>query len=182
MQKRAQRLRSMAALAVLLAVLGFAVPSFGQISTGTVTGTVTDPQGAAIPNVKVTVVQIDTTFETRVATNSEGLYRVQSLQPGLYRLAFEAPGFKRMVQSGVDLRTGDVLPVNIRMEIGQLADSIQISAQGTLLETETSAAGSLTEGETLYKMPLYQRYVLNALNLNPGMTQNGYSYGGSLGG
>ena len=51
-----------------------------------------------------------------------------------------------------------------------------------MLETETSASGSLTEGETLYKMPLYQRYVLNALNLNPGMTQNGYSYGGSLGG
>ena len=74
------------------------------------------------------------------------------------------------------------MPVNVRMELGQLTDSIQISAQGTLLETETSAAGSLTEGETLYKMPLYQRYVLNALNLNPGMTQNGYSYGGSLGG
>jgi hypothetical protein len=68
------------------------------------------------------------------------------------------------------------------MEIGQLTESVQISAQGTLLETETSASGSLTEGETLYKMPLYQRYVLNALNLNPGMTMNGYSYGGSLGG
>jgi hypothetical protein len=152
------------------------------MNTGTITGTVTDPQGASIANVKVTVVHIDTNFESRVATNTEGLYRVQSLQPGLYRITFESAGFKRMVQAGLDLRSGDVLPVNVRMELGQLTDSVQVSAQSTLLETETSAAGSLTEGETLYKMPLYQRYVLNALNLNPGMTQNGYSYGGSLGG
>jgi hypothetical protein len=172
----------MAALAALLTSLSLAVPSFGQMNTGTITGTVTDPQGATVANVKVTAVHIDTNFETRVATNSEGLYRVQALQPGLYRLTFESAGFKRVVQSGLDLRSGDVLPVNVRMELGQLADSIQVSAQSTLLETETSAAGSLTEGETLYKMPLYQRYVLNALNLNPGMTQNGYSYGGSLGG
>ena len=182
MHSRAQLLRSLASAAALFAGLSVAVPLFGQMNTGTITGTVTDPQGAAIPNVKVTVVQPDTNFESRSVTNSEGIYRVQSLQPGLYRLTFESPGFKRMVQSGLDLRSGDVLPVNPRMEIGQLTDSIQISAQGTLLETETSASGSLTEGETLYKMPLYQRYVLNALNLNPGMTMNGYSYGGSLGG
>ena len=180
MSERAPFLRSISIVAALLVC--FAVPSFGQMNTGTITGTVTDPQGAAIANVKVTVVHIDTNFESRVATNSEGLYRVQSLQPGLYRITFESAGFKRMVQAGLDLRSGDVLPVNVRMELGQLTDSVQVSAQGTLLETETSAAGSLTEGDTLYKMPLYQRYVLNALNLNPGMTQNGYSYGGSLGG
>jgi hypothetical protein len=182
MSSRAQFLRSIAATSTLLLGLGFAVPSFGQMNTGTLTGTVTDPQGATVANVKVTAVQTETNFETRVATNAEGLYRVQSLQPGPYRLTFESTGFKKVVQMGLDLRSGDVLPVNVRMEIGQLTDSVQVSAQGTLLETETSAAGSLTEGETLYKMPLYQRYVLNALNLNPGMTQNGYSYGGSLGG
>ncbi len=180
MSERAPFLLSLSIVAALLVC--FAVPSFGQMNTGTITGTVTDPQGAAIANVKITVVHIDTNFESRVATNSEGLYRVQSLQPGLYRITFESAGFKRMVQAGLDLRSGDVLPVNLRMELGQLTDSVQVSAQSTLLETETSAAGSLTEGDTLYKMPLYQRYVLNALNLNPGMTQNGYSYGGSLGG
>jgi Carboxypeptidase regulatory-like domain/TonB dependent receptor len=182
MQTRVRLLRSITGIAVLLTSLSFTLPLFGQMNTGAITGTVTDPQGATIPNVKVTVVQTETNFESRAVTNSEGLYRVQALQPGLYRLTFEAAGFKRTVQNGLDLRSGDVLPVNVRMEIGQLTDSVQVSAQGTLLETETSAAGSLTEGDTLYKMPLYQRYVLNSLNLNPGMTQNGYSYGGSLGG
>jgi hypothetical protein len=77
---------------------------------------------------------------------------------------------------------GDVLPVNAALEIGQLTEQVQVSAQGTLLETETSSTSTVTEGETLYKMPLYQRYVLNTLNLNPGVTMNGYAYGGSLGG
>ena len=153
-----------------------------QVNTGTITGTATDPSGSAVPNVKVVVTQVDTNFEFRALTNTDGLYRVQSLQPGTYRVTFEAPGFKRLVQAGIDLRVGDVLPVNARLEVGQLTESIQISAQGTLLETETSSTGSLTEGDTLYKMPLYQRYVLNTLNLNPGMTMNGYAYGGSLGG
>jgi hypothetical protein len=153
-----------------------------QINTGTIAGTVTDPSGAAIPAVKVTVVQTETNFESHALTNSEGLYRVQSLQPGLYRVIFEAAGFKRLVQEGFDLRVGDVLPVNARLDVGQVSESVQVSAVGTLLQTETSTTGSLTEGETLYKMPLYQRYVLNSLNLNPGMTMNGYAYGGSLGG
>ena len=166
----------------LLMLTGIVCASYAQVDTGTITGTVTDPTGAPIPNVRVLVVQTETNFESRTVTNAEGLYRVQSLQPGPYRVSFEAAGFKRTVQSGLDLRVGDVLPVNARLEIGQLTESIQVSAQSMLLETETSASGSLTEGDTLYKMPLYQRYVLNALNLNPGMTMNGYAYGGSLGG
>jgi len=153
-----------------------------QVSTGTITGTVTDSSGAAIPNVKVTVIQTDTNFQSNALTNSEGFYRVPSLQPGTYRITFEAAGFKRFLQVGVDLNVGSVLPVNAKLEVGQLTESVQVSAQGTLLETETSSTGSLTEGATLYKMPLYQRYVLNTLNLNPGMTMNGYAYGGSLGG
>ncbi|HTP34720.1 MAG TPA: TonB-dependent receptor [Candidatus Acidoferrales bacterium] len=168
-----------------LALVFFASASallHAQVNTGTITGTVTDSSGSAIPNVKVTAVQTDTNFQSTAVTNAEGLYRIQSLQPGSYRITFEAAGFKRYVQVGLDLTVGSVLPVNVKLEVGQLTESIQVSAQGTLLETETSSTGSLTEGETLYKMPLYQRYVLNTLNLNPGMTMNGYAYGGSLGG
>jgi hypothetical protein len=156
--------------------------AFAQVNTATLTGTATDPSGAAVPNVKVTAVQTGTNFESHALTNAEGLYRVLSLQPGAYRVTFEAAGFKRIVQAGVELRVGDVLPLNVTLEVGNVTESVQVSAQAALLETETSSTGSITEGATLYKMPLYQRYVLNALNLNPGMTMNGYAYGGSLGG
>ncbi len=155
--------------------------AFSQ-NTGTFTGTVTDPTGAAVANVQVIVVDTDTNFQSRATTNAEGLWRVAALQPGTFKITFEAAGFKRMVQSGLELHVGDVVPVNATLELGQLSDSIQVSAQSTLLETETSATGTVTGGDVLYKMPLYQRYVLNALNLMPGMTMNGYAYGGSLGG
>jgi hypothetical protein len=167
---------------ILAGLLCTGLIAFSQVNTGAISGTVTDPTGAAIPGVTVIVVQTVTNFESRAITNNDGIYRVQSLAPGTYRVTFEGAGFKRLVQDGLDLHVGDVLPVNATLELGQLAESIQVSAQTTLLETETSSTGSITNGDVLYKMPLYQRYVLNALNLNPGMTMNGYAYGGSLGG
>ena len=74
-----------AALFVLCCLLVLAMAGFCQISTGTITGTITDPSGAAIPNVQVTVVQTETNFESKATTNAEGIYRVQSLLPGPYR-------------------------------------------------------------------------------------------------
>ena len=93
--------------------------AFGQLSTGSITGVVTDPTGAPIPNVQVWTLQIDTNFQTVVATNNQGLYRVQSLQPGVYHLTFELPGFKKTVRNGLVLRVGDVLSVNVRLRSGK---------------------------------------------------------------
>lgn len=156
--------------------------AIGQVNTATVTGVVTDPSGAPVAGVKILVVETSMNFETRSETNSEGLFRVQSLQPGTYDITFESQGFKRVVQRGLQLKVGDVMPVNTALELGAVTEQVQVSAQGTLLETETSSTNTVTEGETLYKMPLYQRYVLNTLNISPGVTMNGYAYGGSLGG
>ncbi len=142
--------------------------AFCQISTGTITGTVTDPLGAPVPNVQVTVVQIETNLEFKATTNEDGIYRVQSLLPGTYRVAFEAAGFKRMVQDGLILRVGDVLPVNSALQIGAVSESVEVKAQSTLLETETSSTGTVTEGEELYKLNMYQRYITNTMTIVPG--------------
>jgi hypothetical protein len=155
---------------------------FAQISTGTITGTVTDPQGAPVAEVKVLVVETNTNFQARSQTNAEGIYRIQSLQPGSYTVTFEASGFKTLVQSGLQLQVGQVLPVDGALQLGQVTEQVEVTGQAALLETETSSTSTVTEGDTLYKMPLYQRYVLNALNISPNVTMNGYSYGGSLGG
>jgi len=166
----------------LAALLIFALGLGAQVDSATMTGTVIDPSGAPIAGVKVSVRETSTNFESHTETNSDGLYRVQALQPGTYDVSFEAPGFKHLVQSGLLLKVGDVLPVDVKLSIGQLTEQVEVTTHGTLLETETSSTNTVTEGETLYKMPLYQRYVLNTLNLSPGVTMNGYAYGGSLGG
>ncbi len=170
------------ALAAMTLFASFGFQASAQVSTAAVTGTVLDPSGAPVAGVKVSIVETSTNFVARSETNSDGIYRAASLQPGTYNVSFEAPGFKTIVQSGLRLKVGDVMPVNAALEIGQLSEKVEVSAHGALLETETSSVNTVTEGETLYKMPLYQRYVLNTLNLSPGVTMNGYAYGGSLGG
>jgi hypothetical protein len=166
----------------LLLVLSLTCSAVAQIDTATITGRVTDPSGSIVPNVQITVVQNGTNYNFQTATNAEGIYRIQSLQPGTYEITYQAPGFKQLVRSNIALRTGDVLPVDVSLEVGTTTESIKVSAQSTLLETETSSTGTVTEGDTLYKLPMYQRYVNSALNLVPGVSMNGYGYGGSLSG
>ena len=144
--------------------------AFPQADTGTITGRVTDASGAAVPNAKISVVQTGTNFHFESVANSEGLYRVPSLQPGPYTVTFEAQGFKRLVEENVTLRVGDVLPVNANLQVGALTESVEVTAQSTLLETETSSTGTVTEGAQLYKLPMYQRYITATLSIVPGAT------------
>jgi hypothetical protein len=158
-----------------------ALPALTQIGTSTITGRVSDPTGAVMPGALISVVHTGTNFKFTTVTNDEGLYRVLSLNPGMYRITAEAPGFKRSVRDEVELRTADTLPVDFMLQVGSVTDSVEVTGAATLLETETSATGTLVSGEVLYDMPLYQRYVNSTMNLVPGMTSGGYAYGGDLG-
>src|SRR5450432_2890348 len=148
------------ACVVSLAALAFiAVPVEAQVGTATITGTVTDQSGASVAGVKITVLETAMNFAAPSETNSAGIYRVQSLQPGTYDVSFQAAGFKRFTERGLLLKVGDLLPVNAVLEIGNITEQVQVTAQGAILETETSSTNTVTEGDFLYKMPLYQRYV-----------------------
>src|SRR3954447_21010788 len=103
-------------LAGTLVICAFSLPA--QIGTSTITGSVTDPSGSAVPEVVVAVTNVDTNFKFMARTNTEGLYRVPSLQPGPYRITFQANGFKQFVRDGVTLRTGDVLPIDVTLALG----------------------------------------------------------------
>lgn len=157
-------------VATLTVLLGLASIASAQVDTGTITGRVTDPSGAAVVNVQITIVQPATNFKFSTVSNNEGIYRVQSLPPGIYTITFQASGFKRLVQQNITLQTGNVLPVDAVLQVGTLTESVEVKANSTLLETETSSSGTVTEGDTLYKMPLYQRYITNSFNLVPGLT------------
>jgi len=169
-------------LAPVVALALSVLPAFCQIGTSTITGRITDPTGAVVPGVQVTVVNPATNFKFSTQTNEQGIFRVQSLQPGLYRVTFQASGFKTVVRDNVDLRTGDTLAVNAALEVGAVAEQIEVTGRPPLLETETSATGTTVEGSTIYKLPIYQRWVNSTFQLTPGMTQSGYAWGGSLGG
>src|SRR5260370_24161812 len=95
-------------------VLGAVLVS-AQIGTSTITGSVLDPTGSVVPEAAVTVTNVETNFKFTARTNTEGLYRLPSLQPGPYRVVFQAAGFKQLVRGGIMLRTRAVVPVNAHL-------------------------------------------------------------------
>src|SRR3979490_1197055 len=110
-------MRLLRCCALISVVAGLVSLAPAQIGTATITGRVTDPTGAVIPNVAITVVKTDTNFQFAATTNDDGLFRVQSLQPGAYKVTFEASGFKRLIRDNIDLRLGDVLPADTLMQV-----------------------------------------------------------------
>ena len=158
-----------------------AVSAFGQIGTSAITGRVTDTTGAVVPNCAVRVVQPTTNFTSNTITNADGIYRVQSLQPGSYRIEFETQGFKKVVREDVLLTSGNTLAVDQALTVGNVTESVEVTGATGILETETSATGSVMEGKVLYDMPLYQRFVNSTLNVVPGLTTGGFAFGGGLG-
>ena len=173
-------MKIVSAIACGLFLVGGSI-AFGQIGTSTMTGRVTDASGAAVPTAAITLVQTGTNFTFNAKTNEEGLYRVLSLSPGKYRITAEAQGFKKTIRDDIELRTGDTLAIDFSLQVGNVAESVEVSGAASLLETETSATGTVVTGSVLYDMPLYQRYINSTLNLVPGMTTGGYAYGGGLG-
>src|SRR5205814_1127062 len=131
---------------------------------------------------KVTAINAATNFETTAETNAEGLYRIPFLRPGTYRVRITAQGFKSFIRENVELRVGATLPIDGRMEVGAIAESVQVSASAPLLETETSTTGTVIGGEYFARMPLYQRHSRAVLYLTPGVNAGGLAYAGSLGG
>ena len=85
------------------------------------------------------------------------------------------------MRDDADLQTGNTLAIDAIMQVGQLSESVEVSASGELLQTETSSTGTVMSGNVLYELPLYQRYVNATLNLVPGMSSGGFAYGGDLG-
>lgn len=126
--------------AVLLAVcfLGLFAPSaVAQTGQGTLVGQVNDTSGAIIAGVAVGITNKETGFVYSAFSNEEGLYRTPYLNPGIYDIAFEAQGFKKLLRSDIQVRSTETARLDVVLEVGSVAESIEISARAALLETET---------------------------------------------
>ena len=166
---------------LLALVLIFAVPAFTQ-DTSTITGRVLDPTGAVVVGAQVLIVNTATNIENPSQTNDQGMYRVPSLRPGIYRVTVSAPGFRKHIREGIDLSSGTVLAVNASLEVGALADTVEVTGATPLLETETSSTGQLTEGDYFSRLPFFQRSSHTALLIVPGVTVSSGAFAMNLGG
>src|SRR5579863_2527671 len=106
-------------LAVAALSLLLSAPVYPQVSGATLTGTVTDPSGAAIPNTQVTIKNTGTAETRNVTTNADGLYTAPNLLPGSYDVTFTAQGFATVVESSLVLAVGETHSLNRTLQLGQ---------------------------------------------------------------
>ncbi|MEO8370901.1 MAG: TonB-dependent receptor [Candidatus Solibacter sp.] len=159
-------MQSMFAIAVMLSIC---TPVYTQ-TDGVITGRVLDTSGAVVLGAAVTVTQVDLNFDSATVTNEEGLYRVQSLRPGPYRVTVVAAGFQRLIRAGIDLRTGDTLAIDCTLKVGTANETVEVTSEVTLLQTETSSTNLVMNGDYYYSLPIYQRRPLSILYFTPGVS------------
>jgi len=162
-------------------VLLMTMATFAQNNTGIVSGRITDQTGSLVPNAQITVTQTDTLVDSVSQSNSDGLFRVPGLRDGPYKVTVTAPGFKKAVREGFSLQIGQILDVEIKLEVGAVTESVTVTNSIPLLETQTSSTGQVMEGSYFYELPNYQHWEKGVLYYTPQVQSTNAPWPGSLG-
>ena len=125
----------------------------GQNSTAKVTGTVSDVSGAIVPGALVTLADTETNTKVEGKSNESGIYLISFLRPGPYNFTVEAPGLRRYVRA-LTLVSGQVLQLDIKLEVGQTTESVTVDASTPLVQSATSDINDLVEQAFIKNMPL----------------------------
>jgi hypothetical protein len=140
---------------------------------GGVVGKVTDESGGVLPGVTVTATSRDTNVTSTAVTNDSGAYTLLYLTPGPYRVSAELQGFKRVQRENVDVRVGDRLEIDFKMEVGGLTEVVNVAAETPLLETRTGSAGQVIDEKRIALMPLSDGNPFVLARLAPGVAYHG---------
>ncbi len=156
--------------ALLMAV--FALGATAQSNKGTITGTVTDPNGAVVKDAKVVVTNVADGQTRDVTTSDDGTYSIPALDPGVYRITVEASGFSQSVIEEVKLDTAARQAVDVVLTAGGVSGgTVTVTAEAQLADTETSVRGDLITGRQVTDLPITQRNFTLLAALSPGVTR-----------
>jgi hypothetical protein len=140
-----------------------------QTSTATISGTVSDNQGAVLANTKIVVTNIKTGISTTSATSGSGAYSVPSLPIGTYHVQAERDGFKTSIRGPIVLTVGQEATVNLELAVGQVSEKVEVSADVPTVETTTSSIGWLVGENQVRDLPLNGRNYVQLTLLTPGV-------------
>jgi hypothetical protein len=144
-----------------------------QSTFASITGTVTDSSGAAVPGAKIVAKNVATNIETTATSNEAGNYTVAQLIEGVYSLRAQASGFKQFVAQDVVLATRDLRRVDVVLEVGNVETTVEVSGGATLIETDTARVGDLKTTDQLQRLPFNTRSTWAFISLSPGVLQAG---------
>src|SRR5258705_749134 len=151
----------------LLLCLG--LPLLGQ-TLGDVSGRVTDPSGAGVPNAGVTLTSTATNAVRTAQSTGEGLYDFNAVPPGVYNVRVEHPGFRTVTSTNVEVQVQQSVRLDLTLQVGQVSETVEVSAQAALLQSENATLGHVVENREIVEAPLNGREYLNLVTLSPNVS------------
>lgn len=151
----------------LLVVLSFCAARADV--TGAISGTVRDSGQAVVPGARVRIVNVQTNVSQESTTGSDGAYHFLALQAGAYRITVTATGFQTYTDSGITLQVNDQLRLDVVLQVGTVAEHVDVSASAVHVETENTQLGDVIDSKKMLALPLNGRSYLDLLGLQAGV-------------
>jgi len=160
-------------IVLMLALAAVSSAALAQDFRGAITGRITDSSNARMPGVTVVATNVETNVAQTTVTNSEGDYTVLYLNPGTYTVTAELSGFKKLARNNLQVRVGEKLGVDFTLEVGAMAETVQVSAEAPVLTTTSGSTGQTISEKTIAMMPLSDGNPFALARLAPGIAYNG---------
>ena len=166
---------------IVASVFSWTAALKAQINRGIIEGTVTDPQGAVVPGVDVTITAADTNVSVPTKSNSAGYYRVLDLVPGKYKAHFEIAGFSSLDVTEIEVPAGKETRVDVQLKLGETRQLVEVTAEVPLIETGASNFSTTLETNIVRETPLAGRDLTQLTFLIPGIANVGGPPGSNFG-
>src|SRR5258708_27801117 len=160
---------SRASLALIPILLWLASPASEKETRSVILGRVVDPQNASVAGATVVVTNTDTNTVMTLTTNDTGYYEANLLLPGNYRVMAEMSGFKKSIRAGIVLPLSTRAEIDMRLEVGEAAESVSVTAEAPLLDASGVSAGRVMDNRSVFDLPTFNNSPLMLLKLIPGM-------------
>ena len=177
MSIRIRRLFPLVCALLLLSPIFFCGNIWAQ-ATSSITGTVTDPSGAVIPNAKVTVTQEETKTPQSTVSNADGLYEIPGLSVGHYTLNVTASGFQTFQKTGIVVNTGQIVREDAQMTVGANSQTVTVQASALQVQSESNEISTLISGQQVRNIATNGRNITSLETLGTGVSWNGPSFNG----
>ncbi len=148
-------LRNIRLVLIALLAVGLSVPALAQdAGVGHISGTISDATGAVIPDVGITATHDETGVSRQVVSSGTGVYIFTRLQIGEYTITVSATGFKTFARGGIRVFSGETVPINIPLEVGDITETVTVEAATPTLDTSTETVGTTRSVEEISRMPI----------------------------
>ena len=170
-------LQAAAFLLLLLSPLALHTAKAQSATAGAISGTISDANGALLPNTVVTVVSTETGATRTVKSNSSGEYRISDLEPGTYKATFIADGFQTRQENNIVVTVGSISALSPKLAVGSVSDKVEVSDETPLMHLQDNAVSTTLDQDAIDNLPINGRRWSSFALLTPGVVSNGDGFG-----